>query len=199
MLALIDDGVTPSEIEQVIDWLLSENRYREHEGKYPFVVQNPTELRAKWARIYGAAAKDRQWCLSIEEPTNYIRIRNQRRYVEHLFAVPFVGEEEGEVDEDNVHLARLLDPRNKVPPHIAFCFCVERMFPEGIVLAKDFVAVAGVGESLAIYFRVFPEFTRSRLDELRLMANMPRDCGAKDAPTPDSSDECADMRAEEGR
>lgn len=172
LLALIDDGVSPNDIFQVIDWLLNENRERDHDGaKHPFVVHTPTDLRKKWSKLYEAAANDRGWVRTLEGTPEYVRVLNMRRYVEHLFGVPVDESEGGEYDEDEVHCTRLLDPRNKVPPHIAFCFCVERLFPEGVKLAPSYTAVVRENSGLsAALNRVFPDLCQARYEELRSIA-----------------------------
>ncbi len=113
VLALIDDGVSRCEIESIIDWLLSENRTREHEGNYPFVVRTPTDLRMKWARLYDAAAKDRNWAHSLDESVGYIKVANLRRYVIDLLNVPYDRNQHIET----VHLSRLLDPQQGARTH----------------------------------------------------------------------------------
>lgn len=172
MLALIDDGVSPNDIYQVIDWLLNENRERDHDGaKHPFVVHSPTDLRKKWSRLYEAAANDRGWVRTLEGTPEYVRVLNMRRYVEHLFGVPVDESEGGVYDEDEVHCTRLLDPRNKVSPHIAFCFCVERLFPEGVKLVPSYTAAVRENSGLsAALNRVFPDLCQARYDELRNIA-----------------------------
>ena len=172
MLALIDDGVSPNDISLVQDWLLNENRERDHDGNiHPFVVRTPTDLREKWSRLYEAVARDRNLARTLEGSPDYVRVHNLRRYVESLFAVPVDGVEGGEYDEDEVHLARLLDPRNKVPPHIAFCFCVERLFPEGVKLVSSYTAAVRENSGLsAALNRVFPDLCQARYEELRSIA-----------------------------
>lgn len=172
MLALIDDGVSPNDISLVQDWLLNENRERDHDGRlHPFVVHTPTDLRKKWSKLYEAAANDRGWVRTLEGTPEYVRVLNMRRYVEHLFGVPVDESEGGEYDEDEVHCTRLLDPRNKVPPHIAFCFCVERLFPEGVKLVPSYTAAVRENSGLsAALNRVFPDLCQARYDELRNIA-----------------------------
>ena len=183
MLALIDDGVSPYDISSVQDWLLNENRERDHDGNlHPFVVHTPTDLRNKWSKLYEAAARDRGWARTLEGTPEYIRAHNQRRYVEYLFGMPVDESEVGDMSEDDIHSMRLLDPRNKVPPHIAFCFCVERLFPEGVELAPAYAAAVGENRELAeVLNRVFPDLCQARIDELRsIAADMRDDQGAGD-------------------
>ncbi len=172
LLALIDDGVSPNDIFEVIDWLLNENRERDHDGaKYPFIVHDPTDLRKKWPKIFDAAAKDRGWVRTLEGAPEYVRVHNMRRYVEYLFGVPVDEAEVVDMGEDDIHLMRLMDPRNKVPPHIAFCFCVERMFPEGVALVPAYMAAVGRDpEAQSVLRQVFPKQTQERIDELRSIA-----------------------------
>lgn len=172
LLALIDDGVSPNDIFEVIDWLLNENRERDHDGaKHPFVVHSPTDLRKKWSKLYEAAANDRGWVRTLEGTPEYVRVLNMRRYVEYLFGVPGDEAEVGNMGEDDIHAMRLLDPRNKVPPHIAFCFCVERLFPEGVELAPAYAAAVGENRELAeVLNRVFPVLCQARIDQLRSIA-----------------------------
>ena len=172
MLALIDDGVSPNDIYQVIGWLLNENRERDHDGaKHPFVVHSPTDLRKKWSKLYEAAANDRGWVRTLEGTPAYLRVYNLRRYVEYLFGVPVDEAEVGDMGEGDIHLMRLMDPRNKVPPHIAFCFCIERMIPEGIALGPAYMAaVGGNREAQSVLRQVFPDLSQERIDELRSIA-----------------------------
>ena len=172
LLALIDDGVSPNDIFQVIDWLLNENRERDHDGaKYPFVVHDPADLRKKWPKIFDAAANDRGWVRTLEGTPEYVRALNLRRYAEYLFGVPIDETEVGDMDEDDIHLMRLMDPRNRVPPHIAFCFCVERLYPEGVALGPAYMAAVGRDpEAQCVLRQVFPKLTQERIDELRSIA-----------------------------
>ena len=172
LLALIDDGVSPSDIFEVIDWLLNENRERDHDGaKYPFVVHSPTDLRKKWSKLYEAVAKDRGCVRTLEGDPEYVRVLNMRRYAEFLFSVPVDDAEVVDMGEDDIHLMRLLDPRNKVPPHIAFCFCVERLFPEGVAFVPAYMTAVGRDpEAQSVLRQVFPDLSQERIDELRSIA-----------------------------
>lgn len=172
LLALIDDGVSPNDIFKVIDWLLNENRERDHDGaKHPFVVHSPTDLRKKWSKLYEAAANDRGWLRTLEGTPECVRVRNMRRYVEYLFGVSVDEAEVGDMGEDDIHRMRLMDPRNKVPPHIAFCFCIERMFPEAVALSPAYTAaVGGNPEAQSVLRQVFPNLRQERLDELHRIA-----------------------------
>ena len=191
MLALIDDGVSPYDISLVQDWLLNENRERDHDGTlHPFVVHTPTDLREKWPRLYEAVARDRNLARTLEGSPEYVRVHNLRRYVESLFAVPVDEAEVGDMGEDHIHLMRLLDPRNKVPPHIAFCFCVERLFPEGVEFAPAYTAAVRENSGLSgALNRVFPDLCQARYEELRSLASdIPGDQAAGDREDQEARD-----------
>ena len=191
ILALIDDGVSPDEIYQVVDWLLHENREREFEcDKFPFVVHNPTDLRKKWPRIYEAASKDRCWTHSYEGSLEFNRIKIQRRYVEYLVDISIAEVGGEEADEDEIRRACLFDERNRIPPDIVFCFCMEHGYIEGVDLVSAFVAAARERKiDHKTYQKVFPRLSQARFEELRSLASdIPGDQAAGDREDQEARD-----------
>lgn len=191
ILALIDDGVSPDEIYQVVDWLLHENREREFEcDKFPFVVHNPTDLRKKWPRIYEAASKDRDWTHSYEGSLEFNRIKIQRRYVEYLVDISIAEVGVEEADEDEIRRTCMFDERNRIPPDIVFCFCMEHGYIEGVDLVKAFVAAARERKiDHKTYQKVFPRLSQARFEELRSLASdIPGDQAAGDREDQEARD-----------